>query len=226
MNANASTRPNCRRTMATGYISPWSAWLLPLLWLSACAPAAPRSSDRAQARSNEHRVDAVVAKQRPKPASAPPAPVASKDAAPAPASKGPESASTESANKVQRPSPSFESPDLWYCLGWVHGSFSTEDCYPSYEECRAQPVPPERVVWKDCLSQKQRAWCTEPYDSPPNRGANVRCFGRRENCEMYRSQVGGNGNETSECAKVPTKHSGKDDYPPSFWCKPLLDAPP
>jgi len=218
MDANTSTHQDYSPTMARGCVT-WRSMassvvraltgLLSLVILSSCATAARRPAAPAPDRSVEPRIDARDTRRAPTPATvpapAPEPPPPSEVVDRAPIAESPEPAGAPTASTRERPPPSFKSPYLWYCLSWIHGPFYTEDCYPSYKECRAEPVTDEQVVVKNCLAQKQSVWCTERYDAGSEGKTPVHCFGRLDICEMYRAYVGGNGTATSDCAEVATK---------------------
>lgn len=122
----------------------------------------------------------------------PPVPVA----APAP----PGSANTESV----KPSDTFESPYLWFCMHWLHMEFDSIDCFTTLKECRAEQRVQHGPVPVPCHAQRGIVWCTL-VSHPSDGERNQRCFGYPEYCQNYRAYVAGNGLEASECTEVRTK---------------------
>lgn len=135
------------------------------------------------------------------PASTPPA-SASPGETPAPTATAapPSSANTESV----KPSVTFESPYLWFCMHWLHLEFDSIDCFTTLKECRAEQRVQDGPIPVPCHAQRGVVWCTLVSD-PSDAEGNQRCFGYPEYCQNYRAYVAGNGLETSECTEVRTK---------------------
>jgi hypothetical protein len=134
-------------------------------------------------------------------ASAPASPPSSQ-----PPSQAPATPTAAESNTVPPPFKS-KRPTFWYCYIWAHLRFTTQDCFDTIKECRANIPKGEGMVLRPCMAQKKPSWCTEPHHVPEDskEARSEKCFGSADDCEQYRAYVQGNGLESTPCVEVAAK---------------------